>query len=70
MILKDEKGTFDLSSVPEDLRLKATLSFYSLYNKDEEINSKLMYLRDNSLDIELRKISNWNIRVIIYRKEE
>ena len=51
MILKDEKGTFDLSSVPEDLRLKATLSFYSLYNKDEEINSKLMYLRDNSLDI-------------------
>ena len=34
MILKDEKGTFDLSSVPEDLRLKATLSFYSLYNKD------------------------------------
>ena len=54
MILKDEKGTFDLSSVPEDLRLKATLSFYSLY-KDEEINSKLMYLRDNSLDIELRK---------------
>ena len=55
MILKDEKGTFDLSSVSEDLRLKATLSFYSLYNKDEEINSKLMYLRDNSLDIELRK---------------
>ena len=55
MILKAEKGTFDLSSVPEDLRLKATLSFYSLYNKDEEINSKLMYLRDNSLDIELRK---------------
>lgn len=55
MILKDEKGTFDLSSVPEDLRLKATLSFYSLYNKDEEINSKLMYLRDNSLNIELRK---------------
>lgn len=55
MILKDEKGTFDLSSVPEDLRLKSTLSFYSLYNKDEEINSKLMYLRDNSLDIELRK---------------
>ena len=55
MILKDEKGTFDLSSVPEDLRLKATLSFYSLYNKDEEINSKLMYLRDNSLDIEIRK---------------
>ena len=55
MILKDEKGTFDLSSVPEDLRLKATLSFYSLYNKDEEINSKLMYLRENSLDIELRK---------------
>lgn len=55
MILKGEKGTFDLSSVPEDLRLKATLSFYSLYNKDEEINSKLMYLRDNSLDIELRK---------------
>ena len=55
MILKDEKGTFDLSSVTEDLRLKATLSFYSLYNKDEEINSKLMYLRDNSLDIELRK---------------
>ena len=55
MILKDEKGTFDLSSVPEDLRLKATLSFYSLYNKDEEINSKLMDLRDNSLDIELRK---------------
>lgn len=55
LILKDEKGSFDLSSVSEELRLKATLSFYSLYNKDEEINSKLMYLRDNSLDNELRK---------------
>ena len=37
------------------LILKAALSFYSLHDKDEEINSKLLYLRDNSLDIELRK---------------
>ena len=56
LILKDEDGEFDLSSVSEDLRLKAALSFYSLHDKDEEINSKLLYLRDNSLDIELRKI--------------
>ena len=55
LILKNENGEFDLSSVAEDLRLKAALSFYSLHNKDEEINSKLMYLRDNSLDMELRK---------------
>ncbi|WP_195999426.1 hypothetical protein [Clostridium sp. 1001271B_151109_B4] len=55
LILKDEDGEFDLSSVTEDLRLKAALSFYSLHDKDEEINSKLLYLRDNSLDIELRK---------------
>lgn len=55
LILKDEDGEFDLSSVSEDLRLKAALSFYSLHDKDEEINSKLLYLRDNSLDIELRK---------------
>ena len=39
----------------EDLRLKSAISFYSLHNKDEEINSKLLYLRDNSLDMELRK---------------
>ncbi|MEN8076303.1 hypothetical protein ABFP60_05025 [Clostridioides difficile] len=55
LILKDAQGEFDLSSVPEDLRLKAALSFYSLHDKDDEINSKLMYLRDNSLDMELRK---------------
>ena len=55
LILKNEKGEFDLSSVAEDLRLKAALSFYSLHNKDEEINSKLVYLRDNSLNMELRK---------------
>ena len=55
LILKNENGEFDLSSVDEDLRLKAALSFYSLHNKDEEINSKLIYLRDNSLDMELRK---------------
>lgn len=55
LILKNEPGEFDLSSVPEDLRLKAALSFYSLHDKDDEINSKLLYLRDNSLDIELRK---------------
>ena len=35
LILKNEKGEFDLSSVAEDLRLKAALSFYSLHNKDE-----------------------------------
>lgn len=55
LILKNENGEFDLSSVAEDLRLKAALSFYSLHSKDEEINSKLIYLRDNSLDMELRK---------------
>lgn len=55
LILKGENGEFDLSTVSEDLRLKAALSFYSLHNNDEEINSKLMYLRDNSLDMELRK---------------
>lgn len=55
LILKNENGEFDLSSIDEDLRLKAALSFYSLHNKDEEINSKLIYLRDNSLDMELRK---------------
>ena len=55
LILKNENGEFDLSSVDEDLRLKAALSFYSLHNKDEEINSKLMYLKDNSLDMDLRK---------------
>ena len=55
LILKNESGEFDLSSVPEDLRLKSALSFYSLHDKDDEINSKLLYLRDNSLDVELRK---------------
>lgn len=55
LILKDEVGEFDLSSIPEELRLKSALSFYSLHDKDDEINSKLIYLRDNSLDMELRK---------------
>lgn len=55
MILPKEEGTLDLSSVSDELRLKAKISFYTLYKNDEEINSKLQYLRDNSLDMDLRK---------------
>ena len=58
LVLKEDDGEIDLSSVSDDLRLRATLSFYSLHNLDEEINSRLMYLRDNSLDLELRKYLN------------
>ena len=36
-------------------RYSVDLDFWRIKDKDEEINSKLMYLRDNSLDIELRK---------------
>ena len=58
LILRNEDGNVDLSGVTEELRLKAALTFYSLHNKDEQINAKLMYLRDNSLDLDLRKYLN------------
>lgn len=54
MILKDESGTVDFSKVDESSRIKAAISFYSLNKMDNEINDRLYYLKNNSLDAELR----------------
>lgn len=55
LILEGEKGIIDFSNVNEDIRVKAAVSYYSLNKEDKEINYRLLYLRDNSLDSELRK---------------
>ena len=50
-----EKGIIDFTNVPDDIRVKAAVSYYSLNKDDNEINYRLLYLKDNSLDLELRK---------------
>lgn len=55
LILKGEKGIIDFTNVSDDIRVKAAVSYYSLNKEDDEINYRLVYLKDNSLDLELRK---------------
>lgn len=55
LILKGENGIIDFSNVSDDIRVKAAVSYYSLNKEDDEINYRLLYLKDNSLDLELRK---------------
>ena len=54
MILKGESGTVSFANIEEQLRIKAAISFYSLNKMDNEINDRLYYLKNNSLDSELR----------------
>ena len=54
MILKGENGTVSFANIEEQLRIKAAISFYSLNKMDNEINDRLYYLKNNSLDSELR----------------
>lgn len=55
LLLKGEKGIVDFTNVSDDTRVKAAVSYYSLNKEDEEINYRLIYLKDNSLDLDLRK---------------
>ena len=54
MILKGENGRVSFENIDEKLRIKAAISFYSLNKMDSEINDSLYYLKNNSLDSELR----------------
>lgn len=54
IILAGENGTVNFANVEEQLRIKAAISFYSLNKTDSEINERLYYLKNNSLDAELR----------------
>ena len=54
MILKGENGRVSFENIDEKLRIKASISFYSLNKMDSEINDRLYYLKNNSLDSELR----------------
>ncbi|MCQ2969376.1 MAG: hypothetical protein MJ191_04490 [Clostridium sp.] len=54
MILEGEDGVVSFANVDEQLRIKAAISFYSLNKMDSEINERLYYLKNNSLDSELR----------------
>ena len=54
MILKGENGRVSFENIDEKLRIKAAISFYSLNKMDSEINDRLYYLKNNSLDSELR----------------
>ena len=54
MILKGENGTVSFANIEEQLRIKAAIRFYSLNKMDNEINDRLYYLKNNSLDSELR----------------
>ncbi|MEG1870434.1 MAG: hypothetical protein RR192_00370 [Peptostreptococcaceae bacterium] len=55
LILKGEKGIIDFTRLEEDIKVKAAVSYYSLNKDDREINYRLLYLKDNSLDLKLRK---------------
>lgn len=55
LILKGEKGIIDFTNLEEDIKVKAAVSYYSLNKDDREINYRLLYLKDNSLDLKLRK---------------
>lgn len=55
VILKGENGIVNFAKISEELRIKAAISFYSLNKSDDEINDKLYYLKNNSLDSELRE---------------
>lgn len=55
IVLKNEPGVIDFSQVSEETRTKAAITFYSMNKMDKEINDKLYYLKNNSLDLELRE---------------
>lgn len=55
LILEDGLGCIDLSNLDEEVRIQAIVTFYSIKKDDMEINDRLKYLRDNSLNDELRK---------------
>lgn len=54
-IVNGSTGLVDLSNLSEDLRIEAAIAFYSIKDDDKEINDRLHYLKDNSLNVEIRK---------------
>lgn len=55
LILEEELGLMDLSKLDDEIRVEAAITFYSIKKDDMEINDRLKYLKDNSLNHELRK---------------
>lgn len=57
-VLPEEDSIIDFSNIDESIRVKAAVSYYSLDKEDKEINYRLLYLRDNSLEDEIRRFLN------------
>lgn len=55
LIVEDQVGFIDLSKIKEETRIEAAVTYYSIKKDDKEINDRLQYLKDNSLNGELRK---------------
>lgn len=55
LIVDGGDGSLDLSNISEEIRIEASIAFHSIKEDDKEINNRLRYLRDNSLNMELRK---------------
>lgn len=54
-IEEEDPKTVSMESVDESLKVDAAITYYSLNSNDADINSKLYYLSEYSLDKELRK---------------
>ena len=50
----NEEKYVTLKDLNDNLKLEATITYYNLYKEDDDINKILNYLREYSLDLELR----------------
>lgn len=54
LFLDGQEGKIEFLSLDNNLRIKAAITFYSLHNRDEEINIMLKYIKETSEDENLR----------------
>ncbi|GAB6170384.1 hypothetical protein JCM1393_28440 [Clostridium carnis] len=54
-IEKNDKKIIDIGKISDELKVNATITFYTLDNTDDDINSKLYYLSEYCLDKALRE---------------
>ncbi|WP_291653650.1 hypothetical protein [Clostridium sp.] len=55
MIEKDDPITISIDKIDESLRIDAAITYFTLDNNDADINSKLYYLSEYSLDKNIRE---------------
>lgn len=55
MLEKDDPKVIDLPKIDDNLRIEAAITYFILDKNDDDINSKLYYLSEYSLDKDLRE---------------